>query len=294
MAEPSALPSYLDFTSTALSGSCPSGSAVSASVFGGRSISSTSGESPLSDQAKPSARSDTRVPPPRHSLYQGRPSLIHRDNWNALLLSIDDFDPPAPTTATPGSTTSGGGSHVQLSQPAIDSADSFIALSSLTLILDDILAEFFTCRAQARAAAGVGPRGKGSSRAGRSSRLRVIESFGGDLDRFQRELKPGVKAGSREGSVVPTGISQCQVGLPRVLALLNLFLTSTDDQSRCSSATLVSLYVSCPRLETCNRKAHFFLQIVLGRLTLDLFDPEDPGDAQDVSAAVESSLECVP
>lgn len=141
---------------------------------------------------------------------------------NVPYLKLDDFDSPyAPTT--PSTTTSP--SHAfspassqhngsTMTQAAIDSAHSFIALSKLSVIAEELSEEFFSVKAQNLG--GAFPRIR-ASRAGRQQKLRVIESFGGDLDRFERELPDRLKLTYQysPGEGPATGISAC---LPRARA----------------------------------------------------------------------------
>ena len=167
------------------------------------------------------------------SLYQGRPSHVNKDDWDVPALTLDDFDPSiVPASTTPSSTpttaqiplhshhspttsvpsSSGASRHQPLTQDAIDSADSFMALGELSLILDSILSEFFTVKAQAWSASlisGGGGRGRRAGwKAGRTTRLRLIESFGTDLDRFERGLKDPLRMSLRQGKQVATGVSE--------------------------------------------------------------------------------------
>lgn len=72
-----------------------------------------------------------------------------------------------------------------MTQAAIDSAHSFIALTKLSAIVEELTEEFFSVKAQNLGATSARIR---ASRAGRQQKLRVIESFGADLDTFQNEL----------------------------------------------------------------------------------------------------------
>lgn len=173
------------------------------------------------------------------SLYQGRPCHVSREDWDVPPLTLDDFDLAiAPSTTTPSSTpttaqiplhaqhspttsvpsSSGASRHQPLTQDAIDSADSFVALGELSLILDAILSEFFTVKAQAWSASllsGASGGRRAGWKAGRTTRLRLIESFGADLDRFERGLKDPLRMSMRQGKQVATGISECHLSFSR-------------------------------------------------------------------------------
>ncbi|CED84919.1 Zn(2)-C6 fungal-type DNA-binding domain [Phaffia rhodozyma] len=188
------------------------------------------------------------------SLYQGRPSHIHPSNCDVPLLNLDDFDPPFnPDTLNVGSpydapsTPGSQANSVTFSREAKDSADSFRALCSLSIILDHMLEEFFTVKAQSMLFTN-----RSSRKANRVTRLRIIESFGGDLDRFERDLPYSLRlARQDEPNFEPaTGVKSLQL-------------------------------------------AYLGLTIVLGRLTADLFDPEDEADREDVARVIESGLDLV-
>lgn len=96
-----------------------------------------------------------------------------------------------------------------MTQAAIDSAHSFIALTKLSVIVEELLEEFFTVKAQNLGGSGSFTRMR-ASRAGRQQKLRVIESYGADLDKWASELPDRLKLTYQyaPGEEPATGISE--------------------------------------------------------------------------------------
>lgn len=109
-----------------------------------------------------------------------------------------------------------------MTQAAIDSAHSFIALTKLSVIVEELLEEFFTVKAQNLGGSGSFTRMR-ASRAGRQQKLRVIESYGADLDKWASELPDRLKLTYQyaPGEEPATGISEFCL-LPVIPCLLAL------------------------------------------------------------------------
>jgi hypothetical protein len=137
---------------------------------------------------------------------------------NVPFLTLDDFDSPhgpstPAATASPSHAFSPASSQHNgstMTQATIDSAHSFIALTKLSAIVEELTEEFFSVKAQNLGATSARIR---ASRAGRQQKLRVIESFGADLDKFQNELPGRLRLDYQypPGESPATGISASQL-----------------------------------------------------------------------------------
>lgn len=155
-------------------------------------------------------------------MYQGRPPMIHPDHTDhSSILTLDDFDMPA---STPSSTPSvvpspsySSSTFNGLSASSVDSALAFIALVELTQILEAISEQFFTVKAMKLAQTS----SKRVLRQGRQTRLRLVESFGGDLDDWRIGLKENLRVG---GSSTATGVSESHQVILVVFFFIFFFL----------------------------------------------------------------------
>jgi hypothetical protein len=175
---------------------------------------------------------------------------LDQDNTDHTLLTLDDFDLPsatpistpsnppniAPTSSHTASSTPAPSSAytnvsssttTTLSPSAIDSAQSFISLCSLSLILDAITAEFFTVKHLKMNQTA----SKRVLRAGRQTRLRVVESFGGDLDRWREELRPELRIGGGSTATGVKSMQLCYLGLAVMLARTTLDMYDPSDEA---------------------------------------------------------------
>jgi hypothetical protein len=175
---------------------------------------------------------------------------LKQDNTDHTLLTLDDFDLPsatpistpsnppniAPTSSHTASSTPAPSSAytnvsssttTTLSPSAIDSAQSFISLCSLSLILDAITAEFFTVKHLKMNQTA----SKRVLRAGRQTRLRVVESFGGDLDRWREELRPELRIGGGSTATGVKSMQLCYLGLAVMLARTTLDMYDPSDEA---------------------------------------------------------------
>lgn len=188
----------------------------------------------------------------RIALYQGRPHQIHNrtDTWDVGLPTLSDFD------LTPTSTA--------------ESATSFMAMCAMAELLYSIDSEFFSLRAQAAFRAG---RASARRKLGRETRLRLVGSYVLDLKKIETDYG----LASVELQPAATGVSQSTF----------LFFGPPLDSLRACSTTYRTGRFAPPE---CAQLSYLGLTIVLGRLTLEAWDPEDELDRNDIELALGTAL----
>lgn len=115
------------------------------------------------------------------ALIYGRPSNLHKSNYNVSLPTLHDAD------GAPG-----------LSPSTRLSYEAFIATCRLTEIVDKLVDEFYTVQAVVNAPTGV-------------TRLARLEEIRAQLDEFERTLDPDLQVRWGQGSsaeLLPTGVSE--------------------------------------------------------------------------------------
>ncbi|KAL1406677.1 hypothetical protein Q8F55_008383 [Vanrija albida] len=157
------------------------------------------------------------------ALIYGRPSNLHKSNYNVTLPTLHDAD------GAPG-----------LSPSTRLSYEAFIATCRLTEIVDKLVDEFYTVQAVVNAPTGV-------------TRLARLEEIRAQLDEFERTLDPELQVRWSQGSAseaVPTGVKSFQLSVFGVMVVTNRLVIEslTDMRAPHSLIALNNGLVACQRL----------------------------------------------